>query len=179
MKNKYILTKDYAKVYINSKKYGIKVLLLDLDDFERVHKITGDLSIYLSVYPTNIYAIYGKNNAGNNKTNSIHREVMNPRNGEFIDHINRNGLDNRKSNLRIVTKAINNQNRKLSQNNTSNVNGVCWHKGTKKWSVEISVENKSKYIGIFDTFQDAVKVRKLVEHFYWGSLPQAPSTSVI
>ena len=37
---------------------------------------------------------------------------------------------------------------------------------------EIIVDNKGKYIGVFDTFNDAVKVRKLVEHFYWECVPQ-------
>lgn len=167
MKNKYTLTKEYAKVYINSKKYGLKTMLLDLDDFERIHKITGDLSIYLSTYPTNTYAVYEKNN----RSNSIHREIMNTPKGMHTDHINGNGLDNRKRNLRVVTRVVNNQNRKLSKNNLSKTNGVFWNKLAKKWNVEISVEGKSKYIGVFDTLQDAIKVRKLIEYFYWEYLP--------
>lgn len=171
MKNRYLLTKDYAKVYIKSKKYGLKTMILDLDDFERINALTKSITIYLSVYPRNIYAVYEKNN----KSNSIHRLVAQTPIGMHTDHINGNGLDNRKCNLRVVERVINNQNRRLSQNNKSKVNGVFWNKLAKKWNVEISVDNKGKYIGVFDTFNDAVKVRKLVENFYWDYIPALKS----
>ena len=168
MKNKYLLTKDYAKIYIKSKKHGLKVMLVSLEDFKTLNDKTKNMTIYLSVYPTNIYAVYEKNN----KSISIHRDIMNTPEGLHTDYINGNGLDNRRENLRIVTRVVNNQNRKLSKNNKSKYNGITWKKLNKKWSVEISVDGKSKYIGIFDTLQDAVKVRKLAEHFYWEHKPK-------
>lgn len=115
MENKYLLTKDYAKIYINSKKHGLKTMLVSLEDFKTLNDKTKNMTIYLSVYPTNIYAVYEKNN----KSISIHRDIMNTPKGLQTDHINGNGLDNRRENLRIVTRVVNNQNRKLSKNNKS------------------------------------------------------------
>ena len=50
-----------------------------------------------------------------------------------IDHINHNGLDNRKENLRICTNRQNSRNRKASKRNTSGIKGVSRHKLSNKW----------------------------------------------
>ena len=61
-----------------------------------------------------------------------------------IDHINGIKSDNRIENLRGVTRSQNFLNRGISVSNSSGVKNVCWHKGTKKWSVSISF-NKTRY----------------------------------
>ena len=79
-----------------------------------------------------------------------------------VDHINRNPLDNRLDNLRIVKKEINARNlTDKRKNNTSGCVGVS--KSGKKWSVSIC----GKYIGRFETFEEAVKVRKKLEAEYF------------
>lgn len=77
-------------------------------------------------------------------------------NGE-IDHINQDKLDNRISNLRDVTKEVNQRNGTRKSNNTSGVAGVCWHKQRKKWCAQAAGigEKKSKHIGLFDTIEEA------------------------
>lgn len=87
------------------------------------------------------------------------RYLMNYNDKLTIDHINRNTLDNRKSNLRIVTKFENNLNKR---NNTSGCVGVTWDRSKQKWQVTI----KKKYIGRFDDFKEAVNARKQAEKIY-------------
>ena len=77
-----------------------------------------------------------------------------------IDHINHNTLDNRKSNLRICPIYINNLNKR---NNKSGCVGVCFDKSRNKWRVMIKGIN----LGRFDTFEEAVKVRKDAESKYY------------
>lgn len=85
------------------------------------------------------------------------------------DHINRNSLDNRKSNFRPATDAENARNRSLLRTNTSGVTGVCWHKGTQMWRARIEVDGNSISLGSFANKGDAILVRLCAEAKYFGA----------
>ena len=87
--------------------------------------------------------------------------------GEITDHINRNGLDNRRANLRVVNHTINGRNRKTSRNNKSGHNGVSWDSVNYKWKACISVNNKTVTVGRYNNINDAVQARKDAEVLYW------------
>ena len=72
-----------------------------------------------------------------------------------IDHKDRNGLNNRKSNLRLATDAEQRRNMGLSILNKSGFKGVTPIK--KKWRATIVVDNKSIYIGSYSTKEEAAK----------------------
>lgn len=80
-----------------------------------------------------------------------------------IDHINGDGLDNRLSNLRVVAHADNNRNQRLHKTNSTGVAGVSWSKCAGKWLARISSEGKTKYLGVFEKFDDAVAARRAAE----------------
>lgn len=63
----------------------------------------------------------------------LHREITNCPKDRYVDHINGNGLDNRRSNLRIVTSSENNFNTSKRKNTTSKYLGVHFRKHTNKW----------------------------------------------
>ena len=86
---------------------------------------------------------------------SMHRFIMKPAKGVFVDHINGDGLDNRKCNLRLCSIAENNCNRLKNKNNTSGYKGVIWHKMANKWQAYIKYQNKKIYIGLFYNIEDA------------------------
>src|SRR4030095_8449683 len=67
----------------------------------------------------------------------MHREILNPPSGYETDHVNGDGLDNRRANLRIATHRQNQANSGMSANNTSGVKGCYWDKPTKKWRAQI------------------------------------------
>ena len=69
--------------------------------------------------------------------------------GIFSDHRNRNGLDNRISNLRTCSNSQNRMNSLLQVNNTSGYKGVSWHKGHNRWSVNITVDRNKVTLGSF------------------------------
>ena len=83
----------------------------------------------------------------------------------MIDHINRNPLDNRKCNLRVVTQLENTWNRGICKRNKSGVNGVYKHKN--KWGVAINYKRKRIYLGLYETIEEAEKVRKEAEEKYY------------
>lgn len=70
---------------------------------------------------------------------------------EYVDHIDGNGLNNRRENLRLVTHSQNMQNQRMQVNNTSGYKGVSWHKVRGMWRATIRVNNKNKHLGYFKT----------------------------
>ena len=103
----------------------------------------------------NRYACRREKNSG--KIILMHREIMKAKKGEYVDHINGNGLDNRIENLRICTQQENTRNKKKPIHNTSGYKGVCWDKQMKKWRVQIKHKNTNSYIGLFNDLITAAK----------------------
>lgn len=73
----------------------------------------------------------------------------------YIDHIDGNTSNNRMSNLRVVTHAQNNINRRLRNDNTSGCKGVTWDSQHKKWRVQVRREGARKYQALFLRLEDA------------------------
>jgi hypothetical protein len=74
---------------------------------------------------------------------------------KHIDHINGNGLDNRKSNLRIATRQQNAHNSRKRLDNKSGYKGV--YKFQNKWRAMIGLNYKRIHLGLFDNIEDAAK----------------------
>lgn len=74
---------------------------------------------------------------------------------EHVDHIDGNGLNNMRSNLRLATRTENVRNSKRPVTNTSGYKGVSWHKARNKWRATIQVNNKHIHLGLFDTPEEA------------------------
>lgn len=89
----------------------------------------------------------------------LHTDLMKPEKDFETDHINRNKLDNRRSNLRVVTHSQNCQNRRKSSRNTSGYIGIRKKKGRTKWEVLVTVAGKHFYVGYYSNLQEAIKAR--------------------
>ena len=110
---------------------------------------------------------------GKRKPIYMHRFILNPSEGMEIDHINRNKLDNRRSNLRICIHSQNLINRGIQKNNTSGYAGVTWYKPLKKWMASIKVDGRFKNLGYFKNKEDAILMRqKLAKLYYKDFFPQ-------
>lgn len=101
------------------------------------------------------YAKRHTESGGKRKTVYMHRELMKPEIGEMVDHIDGNGLNNQRQNLRICTNSQNQFNSKKQSNNTSGFKGVSWHKGNRKWKVAMVVRGKRISIGYFSEKEKA------------------------
>lgn len=93
----------------------------------------------------------------NGKWVYLHRYIMKPSNGQQVDHVNRDPLDNCRRNLRICTSWQNALNRNIQKNNTSGYTGVIWDKYNKAWRAQIKVHGKFRAVGYFSDIIDAVK----------------------
>ena len=101
---------------------------------------------------------YAIRNAGEGKERRkvlMHREIMDTPGHLVCDHINRNGLDNRKQNLRNCTKGENNLNKRSERRSVSRYKGVYWKKDMKKWAACIKSGGKRKHLGYFDNEVEA------------------------
>jgi hypothetical protein len=87
----------------------------------------------------------------------LHRLIMQPDDGFFVDHINGNGLDNRRENLRVVSHSQNMMNSRKPVSNTSGIKGVSWYAKTKKWKAQIAASGKKMHIGYYCTKEEAAK----------------------
>lgn len=74
-----------------------------------------------------------------------------------IDHRNGDGLDNRRSNLRITTQAQNCANTRIRSNNKSGFKGVSWRAPSSAWVAQIKRNNRSHYLGLFSTREEAAR----------------------
>ena len=140
---------DYAEVILrNIHGYEIARVKIDLDDMGLISQHRW------SLHHTN-YSIAHING----HIIQMHRLIMNVAEGEIIDHINHDGLDNRKSNLRICTTAQNEWNARKSPRNTSGIKGVNFDKRRKQWRARISCNGKRYELGFFDTKEEAKQAR--------------------
>ena len=88
----------------------------------------------------------------------MHRFIMKPPRGLVVDHINHDGLDNRRANLRIVTQQQNSWNsRKGLNQGKSKYKGVSWDSDNQKWAATIRIHGKCKRLGFFKDEISAAK----------------------
>jgi hypothetical protein len=92
---------------------------------------------------------------GKRTTQYLHRYLLNAPSGILCDHINGDTLDNRRSNLRLVTAWQSNLNRQKSIANKSGYKGVFLHKPTMKWEASIGMNERTIHIGLFKTKEEA------------------------
>lgn len=89
--------------------------------------------------------------------------------GKYVDHIDRNPLNNRKSNLRKASAIENGRNRSVQSNNTSGFTGIYFRRDTNKWAAHIAIEKGvSKSLGCFINKEDAIIARLQAEAKYFG-----------
>jgi hypothetical protein len=100
------------------------------------------------------YAVSSKMIGDKCKNLFMHRLLLNiTSNDLFVDHIDGNGLNNQRSNLRICTREQNQRNRPKNKNNKSGYKGVFWDKERNKWQAKIMVDKKPIYLGRFDDLE--------------------------
>lgn len=126
-----------------------KFTLVDDDLYDELSKHKW----YAQKARTNYYA---KRRVGK-KLIKIERFIIKLKNGQEPDHINNNGLDNRRSNLRAANNGEQTQNSRKKNNCSSQYKGVYWVKGNKPWKSETSFNGRRIYLGYFKTEIEAAK----------------------
>lgn len=145
--------------------------IVDDKDFERVRRFNW----YVNQMESTSYAyrFLPSDEGGNQKTQSLHRFIMNEPAGMEIDHRNLNGLDCRKDNLRIATSSQNKMNQRTRRDNSSGRKGVSWQASRKKWAAYIQIDQKRIPLGRFETFDAALIARESAEREHYGEFARA------
>lgn len=98
----------------------------------------------------------------------MHRFILDAPDGIAVDHVNGNGLDNRKANLRLASSSQNAIHRmRRNPAASSKYRGVTLHKGLGKWQAKAVYEGASIYLGVFVLEEEAAKAYDefAIEHF--------------
>ena len=140
-----------------------KVALVDDSDFEWLNRSNW--------YFNNGYAVRNRWNSTTEKqeTMRMHRFILKPSNGFEVDHINHNGLDNQRSNIRIVTSRQNQMNSLIRKDNNSGCKGVSWYKSQNKWRACIMLKGKQKFLGYYSTIKEAATAYNQASVTYYGN----------
>ncbi len=123
--------------------------LVDAEDYYQLSK--------LNWFAINSNRTFYAARAHKGKTVKMHREIMGGPGHLVVDHIDRNGLNNRKSNLRICTNAQNIRNAGPRGKGLSKYKGVSRHTRGKKWTAVIQLNNKTHYLGYFSDEIEAAR----------------------
>lgn len=114
------------------------------------------------------YANRRKNTRIFTKPTQMHREIMNAPDDMEVDHIDGNGLNNTRANLRICTHKQNKQNVPKYANNTSGYKGVSIDRKNNKWTARIKANNKYYFLGYFQTPEEAAHAYDEAAKKYFG-----------
>lgn len=134
-----------------------------------LHDRSGSVLAYTLISPEDVdwakkwrWGVDGSGYARRNDRGRIvklHREILGLTRGDGLegDHINRDRLDNRRSNLRVVSNGENAQNVTAHRDSTSAYRGVSWNRDCRKWQAHVYYDGRSRYLGLFASEQDAAE----------------------
>jgi len=151
------------QITFKSNKLGEFTTIVDDIDFNRIKKLK---TMKWCVCKKRNGLIYFQKRFSGGHIKELHRWILNPPKGEYVDHINNDTLDNRRCNLRVCSNSANLRNGKIRPNNKSGFTGVFFYKGS--WGARIRVKYKTINLGYFDTFDEAVNCRKEAQIKYWS-----------
>lgn len=151
-----IVEGNIAKIPLG--KHGANYTIVDVE-FSHLDKFKWSLDHY--GYAVGVF---------DGKHVKLHQLIVGKKDGHDIDHISRDKLDNRKSNLRHVTHKTNTRNTGLYKHNTSGHKGISWDKSRDKWSVKLQLNGRTINLGRFDDMEEAKKARAQAESKYWETI---------
>lgn len=149
----------------NYKKYSV---IVDDDDYEELSKY---IWTYHKEHKSEYAVTASKDEFGKYRTKKMHRMIMGINDRHIlIDHVDGNGLNNQRSNLRLANYSTNQANKKRLHNKKSKYKGVYFQSNTQKWKSGVMKDGKYFHLGYFKTEEHAamaynIKAKELFGEF--------------
>lgn len=124
--------------------------IVDAEDYQKVCKWN-----WYAFHPDRARTYVARRQNG--KAVWMHRQIMDCPEHLQIDHINRNGLDNRRCNLRLATASENGMNKGVPLTKSSKYRGVSFYRERGTWQAQIKTKGKNRGLGHFKTEIEAAK----------------------
>ena len=160
MKNEAIFLDGIVAIKLNDEHWA----LVDTDDYHLV----APYKWYAVRDGHNIYAATNIRKGSKYINKRMHRLILDTKKGEIVDHINRDGTDNRRHNLRIVNRAQNRMNAGKHSKALSNYKGVTFDRRYNKYRAQIKANGKSRHIGYYDTEEKAAQAYNRAAQKFFG-----------
>lgn len=156
-KNNYEICGDYVLLDVSTPSLPNTMSKIDLEDLDRVlqYKRKGNRLKWIAHDSAPGYD-WGTYVMDTNRKNRLHRFILKLDDPILIvDHINGDTLDNRKENLKIITRQENNKNQRKRINNKTGYTGVVFDKKCSLYIASVQLHNKKLFLGRFDTIEQA------------------------
>lgn len=159
MKNVIEINGDVAVIRAKRRSGEVVEFLVDAADLPLLQAAGHSWYAWWDRRGKKYYAATSMHREGKTKMLYLHRLLLGP-SPLLADHINRNTLDNRRENLRLVTYSVNNKNRSASALHRGghpchHGKGVTYHKQGRRWQAQVFVNGKTVYVGCFATKEAA------------------------
>lgn len=102
-----------------------------------------------------VYAVRFEGSKNDRKMVYMHRAISGAMTGEDVDHKDCDGTNNRRENLRKVSRSQNSHNTRRRVDNTSGHKGVSWDERSQRWHAYINKNGKRRHLGYFGSISDA------------------------
>lgn len=176
IKNKYKIVGNYFILYLEKKDGSVYETKISIEDFDRINEFKYK---WCHIYQPNNKQYYAQatvylgsvNGKAQNTTVGLHTFLMEDTEGLVVDHVNHDGLDNRRENLRLVKNEENTKYHKGKNiNNTSGYRNVSHNSIGTKWIVQMQVDGKNKVLKSFplDKLDEAGAYAKIKRQELYG-----------
>lgn len=149
------------EIIINSPKYGKLICIVDSEDYQKI------CSHAWSILKGKRSKTYYATSHIKGKTILMHRLIMDAEKGSIFDHINGNGLDNRKENLRSCTQSQNCMNNRRIDNKWG-FKGISFKKTHNRFVTTIRINKKPKIVGSYKTIKEAAMAYNKAAMLHYG-----------
>ncbi len=131
-------------------------VIVDDEDFSR-------LNIFIWQAEIKSNTVYAKRTASDRTNMYMHRYILDAKPGKFVDHLDGNGLNNTKNNIRVLSHSANCAKRK-----TKGIFSGVKKRASGRYRVQIARNGHTKDLGTYDTAEEAIEVRKIAEIEWHG-----------
>lgn len=140
------------------------VALVDEADYDTLTKYKWHVTFTNNSTPYAKTGIFGRPNS-----HYMHRLITGCGRNQLVDHVNGNGLDNRRCNLRITDKSRNGINSRKRKGCSSRFKGVSWNERDKVWMAYANLDGKRTYLS---THPDSLSAAKAYDEWAKSHCPE-------